>query len=541
MKTSSLVVACLVCFGLALASSLAVADDFGPGGGYGGEFRAPPEYPQVPDEGRLNGPWGDVGDNVTPLPQPPAELPRAATVDEATTRRVAELEAQQEALRAEIEWMREHPARLPQVQAELASVQAGKPAPEAPAAEPAKEEFFTLDELKSEMKKLAWTKGDFKIVPYGAFWGDLIYNTERTTPGYYTLYVTSAQTDGEDEFFADARRSRFGLDVTGPNIPLLWDAASGGKVEIDFTGDGPVNPNRAGVLLRHAYWEAKNEDFRVLAGQTWDVISPLYPGVLSYSVGWDGGNIGYRRTQFRMERYLNFSDTLKMEIQGSLNQDIIPDFPTTAGVDREPSNWPLLEGRLGWVLGPRGKGQNPITFGISGHIGEVEFDFAQPSPPPLNIPPQDDRHFRTWSFNVDVRIPVTSRLGFQGEFFTGENLSSFLGGIGQGVCICNRNTIRSTGGWFDVWYDWTDRFHTHAGWGLDDPVNTDFLIGRTYNQFFFLNFSYDITKNFVTGIEITSWKTLYQDRRAGQVANNLLGPTRPGEAVTIEWMVKYGF
>ena len=125
-----------------------------------------------------------------------------------------------------------------------------------------------------------------------------------------------------------------------------------------------------------------------------------------------------------------------MQLQGSLNADIVPDFATTAGVVREPSDWPVVEGRVGWVLGHRGKGCRPITFGISGHIGETGFDFTQSSGAPLNLPPADDQRFRTWSLNADMRVPITDRLGIQGEFFTGENLSAFLGGIGQGVCPC---------------------------------------------------------------------------------------------------------
>ena len=62
--------------------------------------------------------------------------------------------------------------------------------------------------------------------------------------------------------------------------------------------------NKPTIMLRHAYVEVKDDDFRFLAGQTWDVISPLNPNMLMYSVGWDGGNIGYRRAQFRGERYL---------------------------------------------------------------------------------------------------------------------------------------------------------------------------------------------------------------------------------------------
>ena len=29
-------------------------------------------------------------------------------------------------------------------------------------------QYFNLDELKTEMKKLAWTKGDFTVTPYGS-------------------------------------------------------------------------------------------------------------------------------------------------------------------------------------------------------------------------------------------------------------------------------------------------------------------------------------------------------------------------------------
>jgi hypothetical protein len=70
--------------------------------------------------------------------------------------------------------------------------------------------------------------------------------------------------------------------------------------------------NRPTVLLRHAYWEVKNERFRFLLGQYWDVISPLQPSMLLYSVGWNAGNIGYRRTQIPFERCFACSDILKV-------------------------------------------------------------------------------------------------------------------------------------------------------------------------------------------------------------------------------------
>jgi hypothetical protein len=400
--------------------------------------------------------------------------------------------------------------------------------------------YVTAEERNEELGEHAWRIGDFKIVPTGAFWADMVYATSRTSPGAYTLFVVSEEENGEDAFTVDARRSRFGLDVTGPAALLAGDALSGGKVEVDFHGNF-VTENRASIQLRHAYWEEKNSDYRLLVGQTWDVISPLNPGMLDAGIGLSGGNIGYRRTQFRAERYFSYSDTLMLTLQGSLNQNIVADFPTDPGVRREPSDWPLVQGRAALTLGHREEDCQRLVIGVSGHVGEVGFDFLAPGPPPLNLPPLKDARFETWSFNVDLVAPLGPFWGVQGEFFTGADLSAFLGGIGQGVCPCLRVPIRSTGGWLEVWSDWPPRWHIHAGAGVDDPVDDDLLLGRSYNQFVFTNVSYDITDRLTTGVEVAYWKTLYQEVRAGQIPDEDLAPSEPGRAVVIDWMMKYGF
>ena len=386
----------------------------------------------------------------------------------------------------------------------------------------------------------AWNKGKFRIVPYGAFWADVTYATDRTSPGAYTLFVFSEEDQGEDALEIDARRTRLGLDIAGPSIMGLAGARTGGKVEIDFHGNF-ITENRASVLLRQGYWELKNDDFRVLIGQTSDVISPLLPRTLNYGFGYLGGNVGYRRTQLRAERFVSFSSDSQLILQGSLNQDIVTDFPTDTGIRREASNWPVVQARAAFTLGPRGDGDDPLTFGISGHIGETGFDFLSVGPPPLSLPPEDDARFRTWSFNVDVHVPLTDRCGVQGEYFTGANLSAFLGGIGQGVCPCMRVPIRSSGGWMNVWYDWTSTTHSHAGLGLDNPNDNDSLLGRSRNHFIFANILLDVTEHLSTGLEVTWWETLYHEERAGQIPDDQLSPSDPGRAVTIDWMIKYEF
>ena len=130
--------------------------------------------------------------------------------------------------------------------------------------------------VDTNIKTVDFTYGDFKVQPYGILWGDMIYSTSRAVPGPFVLWIASEEDQGESTFIVDARRSRVGIDVTGPTYDLFGGITGGGKVEVDFY-DSFVNENQPGVRLRHVYWEAKNENVRFLVGQNWDVISPLLP------------------------------------------------------------------------------------------------------------------------------------------------------------------------------------------------------------------------------------------------------------------------
>lgn len=385
------------------------------------------------------------------------------------------------------------------------------------------DDYFTLDELRAEMKKLAWSKGPLTITPYGRIIVDTIFETERSTEGDLILWVDSPDVQGEAASYVDAKSTRLGLDVAGPPVPLCGRAALSGKVEFDFQGQY-VYRNKSGVLFRQAYVELHNDAYRFLVGQAWEVISPLYPGNLNYVPGSAAGNLGYRRAQVRAERFLAFSDTSLVTLQTSLNMGIPLDFARDPTVVDDSSGWPVLQGRVAWKLGRRrGPDALPIEIGVSGHIGEEVYDFLPPNPNPI-----DDVARRTWSFNAEADIPITKRFGLRAEYFTGENLAAYMGGILQGVDPVTRRTIRSTGGWFDVRYDWTPRWHSYAGYSLDDPFNRDVNVGRTYNQFCFANLLFDATKNLMLGMDVSAWKT------------NWVGK-RPGNSVRFDFQVRYTF
>jgi len=88
------------------------------------------------------------------------------------------------------------------------------------------------------------SESGFRIAPYGAFWADMVLATSRTNPGAFTFFVLSEEAQGEGTFTIDARRSRFGFDAFGPEIPIDGGLKSQGRVKIDFHGDFIIE-NRA--------------------------------------------------------------------------------------------------------------------------------------------------------------------------------------------------------------------------------------------------------------------------------------------------------
>lgn len=383
-------------------------------------------------------------------------------------------------------------------------------------------DYVTHSEMQAELTKRAWTKGDIKVVPYGTIWGNAAYDTQRSRIGDYCLWIESQSTHpDEDAFSVDAKSTRIGIDITGPGLACFDNAPITGKVEVDFQGPF-VTRNKPGLLLRHAYVETKNDEYRILIGQTWDVMSPLYIPTLNYTAGSAVGNLAYRRAQFRLERFFDFSDQALLTLQGSINANVVTDFVSDPTVSADVGPYPDVQARAAITLGERKcPDARPFVLGIGGHFGEQDFDFRAA---PLAL----DIERNTWSVNSDLVLPITQRLGFQGEFFTGENLSNYMGGILQGVDRITHRGIRASGGWFDIYCDWRTNFHTHVGFAIDDPLDRDLTSGRTCNQMIFANAIWEATKQLQLGLEVDVWKTLYLTQL-------------PGDDVRIEFAAKYRF
>lgn len=381
-------------------------------------------------------------------------------------------------------------------------------------------------EMAAFIAKNSWKKGKFTFTPYGFIQTNVIYETNPSTRTDYILFV-NRQTHGDrPQFGIDAKSTRLGMIVGGPNTRFLGQCfKTAGQVEINFQGQFQ-HYHKPGVLFRRGFIEIANSDWRFLAGQEWDVISPLNPSTLNYAVCYLAGNLNYRRPQVRVERMLNHSSRLQTKIQFSINHSIAidGDTSTTDDVVDYDSKWPILEGRVGWTIGQRkGMYASPIVVGISGHIGKENYDFDFPVNPEYNV----DR--LSWSGNFDAVVPITSNLRVRAECFVGENLSMFFGGINQGINRTTGNTIRSVGGWAELEYKLNRRLRSNLGYSTDDPLNQDLEAGyRSRNQSIYLNAIYNLNKDFEIGMEVSQWQTGY----IGQATYEL---TR------LEWMARYKF
>jgi hypothetical protein len=399
--------------------------------------------------------------------------------------------------------------RQPMPPAETKTV-APAPGP-APAAAEVKLTEDQLEKLAAMVekreKKEPGPLAGFEFVPYGYIKLDAAYDTSKVNNGNFATWVLSEQgNNDDDEFNMTAKTTRLGLRI---NSREQSDILSSGLIEIDFFGDDHASENKPSVLLRHAYAKLDwpEERFSILAGQTWDVISPLNPSTLNYTVQWYAGNIGYRRPQIRATKIYAVSDLVDLKLEGAVSRGVggIPRAVETpdAGAD---SGIPAFQGRVSSTFPLLGA--QPTTIGFSGHWGKEEVDTIS-------------RDFDSWSLNVDFTQPVNKWLAIQGELFTGENLSPYFGGINQGVNTALGREIGSRGGWVAARLGPWDKWSFNVGVSIED-VDDDDLVNlpdptnqgiREYNRAIFGNVIYSINKSTDVGFELSQWRTDYQGQR----------------------------
>lgn len=366
-----------------------------------------------------------------------------------------------------------------------------------------------------------WTIGNSKLKFYGFIRLDSIYNDSpmgnggSTTNNQLPFFVRSEDSHAtgaikgdanNDSWSHDVRLTRIGMDFEGGEMDLLAKGKVGGKIELDF--DSGLNPESRDVpRFRHAYLTAKWGDLTLLAGQTWDVISPLMPTVNDHTVMWNAGNLGDRRPQFRVSYEPavgagRFSLRTMVGATGAVdNRDADGD----GTLDGSASGLPMFEGRIGYALPLWVEDQN-ADLGFWGHTAWEE---------QANSLVNGEDDFYSWCVGGDLTLPLIKDLTWKTELWLGQGLADVRGGIGQFINAAG-DEIDAWGGWTELSYKATTWWTPAIGYTIDDPNNEELdAQGRELNTAYYVSNAFYPGANTMFKVNYIHWETEYKRLEGG--------------------------
>ncbi len=338
----------------------------------------------------------------------------------------------------------------------------------------------------------------FSTQIYGYLKLDAVYDTHKTSVGDVAFYVKPVAAGGEDnEFNMTARESRLGFKLDAPVVDG-WKTQ--GVLELDFYGGGSANTPLPRIRLAYLDFGPQDGGWSLRAGQDWETFQTFLPRSLDFGFLADQGALGLRRPQLRYtqrrealggtwETRLALVRTIGQDLDGGGQED---------GVDSGlPSlQWNFLYERKGWA-------ERDLRLSFSGHLGSDEAEYGQQG---------EHESYASWSLIGSFFVPLHSQWSLQGTVWTGSNLDTYLGGIGQGINVALRRVIDAYGGYLQVLWDPSARWQGMATLGLDDPNDGDLSPGmRNRNFHASVGTFYWITPHLKYGVQVTRLATGYKD------------------------------
>jgi hypothetical protein len=367
------------------------------------------------------------------------------------------------------------------------------------------QELEAADRLRSAPAPDTSDSG-FELEAYGFVRLDAVYDDSRPNDPQVIGYVRpeSGLADDEGSFSLYPRLSRFGFNLKGPSIEGLGGPKTSGRMEMDFYAF-PASDSRNQIRMRHVWLALDWERFRLLAGQTSDLISPRYPAVNADLVMWGAGNLGDRRPQLRLDYRQPFAEGHELLLQGAIGlsgANSGDDLDGDGFLDGEASGRPTYQARAAYRAAAPWTDAD-LELGVWAHRAWQEVDVAIAG----------QRSFDSRALGIDWALPLYGRrLSFQGELWSGKNLEDVRGGIFQGVNPNTGDEIESRGGWLELgWRPFAQQV-VSLGFSWDDPDNGDLTRGdssvnRASNRIFYVS---AVERRFFPltfGVEYLRWTT----------------------------------
>ena len=308
-----------------------------------------------------------------------------------------------------------------------------------------------------------------------------------------------------ENFNMHPRLTRFGVDLDGGVVQSLAGAKLTGKVEVDFFNSGLAgqSESREALRMRHGWLKLTWGDLSLLAGQTNDLISPLFPVVNADLVMWGAGNLGDRRPQVRIDwaKPMGESKLLLQAMAGLTGADDNQNLDANGSLfrDGDTSGRPTLQARAAFAF-PMAGGKAEV--GVWGHQAWEQTDT------PIGTSATTDFESDAWGF--DASLPIyQDRVALKGEAWQGRNLDDVRGGIFQGINTTTGEEIDSTGGFVELGVKTTEHNTLYAGYSNDNPEAGDVANGgRANNRIAYLASRWNY-KPISFGLEYLYWTTKY--------------------------------
>jgi len=426
-----------------------------------------------------------------------AQRPSSSEAEiEALRRRIEELEAQnREILRRLEELEAERNRERPTVRAaDVASTSAA------------------LRTQARQQEPVRWgelVSGESRLRFYGFLRLDLVAEDSRPDQSQSIFFILSEDPrvgkPNAGNFTLYPRLTRLGIAYDGPTIGALGEARMSGQLEVDFQNGG--RESRPIIRIRHANLKLARGDFWLLGGQTWDVISPLFPTVNGDTLMWNAGNVGDRRPQL-IVAYEPRVERGQISLIGGIGLTGAVDGLDLDGNgvrDGEESARPNVQMRLGYAHASWVKGQR-ASIGIWGYRGWMR----------TTRPVAGRTSWGSQVLGFDYMLPLHERAALRGEAWFGRNMSDVRGGIGQGVNGMTGAAIRSRGGWIEMSVRVHPRFTIHPGFSTDDPRDEDIPSGgRVRNRAWWIAHRFPLGGGFLIGAEYLRWITDYRGLQRG--------------------------
>lgn len=381
--------------------------------------------------------------------------------------------------------------RIERLERRVAELEAKQPATEESAAE-ASEPAQPLEErvavVEAQVSELAQTRVESNSKLPVKLFGTVLFSTHYNTGEANWLdlpNVVAPPVAGQPggSFSASLRQTRIGVLWHGPE---LGGMRTSGFLAFDFFGgiaNFQTGPVMAAPRLLYGFvrLDGKRNAFEV--GQDHAIFAAKNPtslAALAFPDLYRSGNLYLRAPQARWEHRWTTSERSELQLMAGVMAPISGDYagpfsfvpPALAG---ERSRQPALQARLGWKWTG---GDAGAEIGVSGHRGAERFaGFA----------------VTTWGTAVEFDFRK-KWFGVGGEWFVGQNLDQFGGGLGQ--------LARSRGGWAEARFQVAERTSFNTGYGTDRPYDrTLFAVVLDRNESVFANVIHNFTPEIAGSFE----------------------------------------